>query len=107
MYISGSTIEYRDRRTELTGVLMVSDRGPERPGVLVVHGGAGLDDHARTQARRLAEAGFVTLACDMYGAGVAGDRDRVNSCINALLADRARMAQRAWAGVEILTSHRS
>jgi dienelactone hydrolase len=104
-YVSESTTEYRDRGTQLTGVLMVSDRGRKRPGALVVHGGAGLDDHARTQARRLAEAGLVTLACDMYGTGVAGDRDRVMSCINELLADRIRMTQRAWAGVELLASH--
>lgn len=105
--ISENTIEYRDRLTELTGVLMESDNGPERPGVLVVHGGAGLDDQAKTQARRLAEAGFLTLACDMYGEGVAGDRDRVMSCMKELLADRTKVADRAWAGVELLASHPS
>ncbi|MGN6167895.1 MAG: dienelactone hydrolase family protein [Solirubrobacteraceae bacterium] len=107
MDISENTIEYRDRDTKLIGVLMVNDTGAECPGVLVVHGGAGLDDHSRTQARRLARAGFLTLACDMYGEGVAGDRDRVMSCINELLADRNRMAERAWAGIELLASHPS
>src|SRR5260370_345492 len=40
-----------------------------RPGVLVVHEWWGLDEHARSQARRLAEAGYVGFALDMYGKG--------------------------------------
>jgi dienelactone hydrolase len=38
-----------------------------RPGVLVVHEWWGHDEHARNQARRLAEAGYVAFALDMYG----------------------------------------
>jgi dienelactone hydrolase len=41
----------------------------KRPGVLVVHEWWGLNDHARAQAKRLAEAGFVGFALDMYGQG--------------------------------------
>jgi dienelactone hydrolase len=47
-----------------------------RPGVLVVRGGAGLDDHARP-SRRFAELGYVVLAANMYGRGVPGDRQRI------------------------------
>ena len=58
------------------GVLVLDDdRSDQRPGVLVIHGGAGLDDHAREQAHRYAELGCVAFACDMYGRGVAGDRE--------------------------------
>jgi dienelactone hydrolase len=36
----------------LNGVLATdADRAGKRPGLLVVHGGAGLDDHARGRAR--------------------------------------------------------
>jgi dienelactone hydrolase len=74
---------------------------------LVVHGGAGLDAHAEGRARRFAEQGYVVFACDMYGDGVAGDRDRerVMSRINELRADRRRLCERAQAGIDVLASH--
>ena len=43
--------------------------GGKRPGVLVVHEWWGLDDNIRGQARRLAAAGYVALAVDMFGEG--------------------------------------
>jgi hypothetical protein len=46
-------LHYRDLDTALTGVLHWNDALPGRkPGILLVHGGAGLDVHARDQARR-------------------------------------------------------
>jgi dienelactone hydrolase len=41
----------------------------KRPGVLVVHEWWGHEQHTRNQARRLAEAGYVGLALDVYGKG--------------------------------------
>ncbi len=41
----------------------------KRPGVLVVHEWWGFSEHERNQARRLAEAGYVALAVDMFGGG--------------------------------------
>ena len=47
MPINTQTIGYRDGDTELTGLLAWdASRDYQRPGILVVHGGAGLDDHA-------------------------------------------------------------
>src|SRR6185369_11606332 len=40
-----------------------------RPGVLVVHEWWGHNEHAREQAKRLAKAGYVGFALDMYGKG--------------------------------------
>lgn len=96
-------VSYRDGATALTGHL-VEATGPSRAGVLVVHGGAGLDAHARTQARRLAALGHTVLACDMYGDGVAGDRERVLATIAALRSDPALLQQRAHAGLELLAT---
>ena len=99
-------VAYRDGDTPLTGFLAQDEtRGDKRPGILVVHGGAGLDDHAKGRARRLARLGFVTFACDMYGDGVAGDRQRVTARIMELSRDPARLRQRAQAGLEVLASH--
>ncbi len=41
----------------------------KRPGVIVVHEWWGHNEHANEQARRLANAGYVGFALDMYGDG--------------------------------------
>src|SRR5206468_5262821 len=71
-------VPYRDGETSLNGFLAWdSAHDDRRPGILVVHGGAGLDDHAKGRAQRFAELGFLVFACDMYGDGVAGNRQRI------------------------------
>jgi len=99
-------VSYKDSDVSLTGFLVWDDtRADERPGILVVHGGAGLDDHARNRARRIAEFGFVAFACDMYGDGVAGDRPRVIARIAELRSTPGQLCQRAQAGLNELASH--
>ncbi|HEU4400644.1 MAG TPA: dienelactone hydrolase family protein [Candidatus Polarisedimenticolia bacterium] len=63
-------VEYKQGGTLLQGFFAWDDavKG-KRPGVLVVHEWWGHNEHARTQARRLAEAGYVGFALDMYGKG--------------------------------------
>src|SRR5438105_10478533 len=63
-------LEYRQGDIVLQGFVAWDDaaRG-RRPGVLVVHEWWGHNEHARNQARRLAEAGYVGFALDMYGKG--------------------------------------
>lgn len=78
---------------------------PTPPAVVVVHGGAGLDDHARRQAARIAALGHPVLAADMYGEGVAGDRCRVMAAIGALRADPDLLVGRAQAALDLLTAH--
>ena len=49
-------IQYRDGDTELAGQLVWDEaRKDRRPGILVVHGGGGLDEHAKGRARRFAD----------------------------------------------------
>ncbi|BDG05331.1 dienelactone hydrolase family protein [Anaeromyxobacter oryzae] len=63
-------IEYRQGDTVLHGFLAWDDAAKgKRPGVLVVHEWWGQNEHARNQARRLAKAGYVGFALDMYGNG--------------------------------------
>lgn len=63
-------IDYRQGDTPLQGYLAWDDavKG-KRPGVLVVHEWWGHNAHARNQAVRLAKAGYVALALDLYGKG--------------------------------------
>ena len=101
-----SKIHYRDQETALTGVLVCDEaRRDRRPGILVIHGGAGLDAHAEGRARRFAELGYVVFACDMYGDGVVGSRQRIVSCIAELRGDPRKLCQRAQAAIDVLTSH--
>src|SRR3989440_10067641 len=63
-------LEYRQGATVLQGFVACDDAArSRRPGVLVVHEWWGRNEHARNQARRLAEAGYVGFALDMYGKG--------------------------------------
>lgn len=96
-----TTVSYHDGDLALTGVLHVPSPAPA--GILLIHGGAGLDNHARAQAARWAALGYAVLACDMYG--VTGDRQRIMAQITALRDDPARLARRARAGLDVLRSH--
>ena len=105
MRLETEQIGYRDGDASLNGFLAIDmDRAGKRPGVLVVHGGAGVDDHARGRARRFAAAGFVAFACDMYGEGVTGNRDRIMQQIALLRSDRAAIVRRIEAAIAILSS---
>lgn len=106
MRMNTQAIAYRDGDTELTGQFVWdAEREDKRPGILVVHGGAGLDSHAKGRARQLAELGYVAFACDMYGNGVAGNRERVMARIAELRHDPAKLCERARAGLDVLASH--
>jgi dienelactone hydrolase len=96
-------LPYSDGATRLAGALFRNEAtAGGRPGLLLVHGGAGLDDHAREQARRYAALGYVVFACDMLGNGVAGDRARIIAQLTALRDDPALLARRARAGLAAL-----
>jgi dienelactone hydrolase len=98
--LTAEDLRYSDLDTPLTGVLFRDAALPgDRPGILLVHGGAGLDEHAREQARRYAALGYTVLACDMFGDGVAGSRDRIIALLYALREDPDAMNRRARAGL--------
>ena len=99
-------VGYRDGDVDLSGVFVSDDNLTEKgPGILVAHGGAGLDEHAKGRAKRFAAAGFVVFACDMYGNGVAGDRQRVMATVLDLRNNPAKIRQRVSAGLDVLRSH--
>ena len=57
------------------------------------------------QAGRIAAFGYVVFACDMFGEGVTGDRDRTMAEISGLIGDPDRLCRRAEAGLEVLAAH--
>jgi dienelactone hydrolase len=98
------TVAYADHGIPLTGELYSEVGDVPRPGILLIHGGAGLDDHARGQASRHAALGYVVFACDMLGDGVAGDRERVIGSLTAMRDDPGLLARRARAGLAAAVS---
>jgi dienelactone hydrolase len=105
MRLETERLAYRDGDVRLNGFLAVdAARRDKRPGILVVHGGAGLDDHARGRARRFAESGFVVIACDMYGEGITS-RDAIVRHIMELRNNRDMLRRRAQLAIDILSRH--
>src|SRR5438046_4050800 len=97
-------LEYRQGETLLQGFVAWDDaaRG-RRPGVLVVHEWWGHNEHARNQARRLAEAGYVGFALDMYGKGkVTTHPQDAQAFVSEVTKDPAVLAARFNAALEQL-----
>ena len=105
--IRTEAVAYHDGDTALEGFLAYDDASvTQRPGVLVVHEWKGLNAHAKTRAKRLAELGYIAFAIDMYGQGVvAKDHAEAAQLSGAFRNDRAFMRQRARAGLDVLRHH--
>jgi len=100
----GSGVEYLDSDLKLTGYLVDGKGLDPSPGILIFHGGAGLDAHARQQTERYAGLGYVALAADLFGPGVMGDREKVIASIGAIRSDRELLHRRALAAQQALVS---
>ena len=99
-------VEYSQDGTALKGYLAWNDavKG-KRPGVLVVHEWWGQNEHARRSARRLAEAGYVAFALDMFGDGkVAAHPDEAQAFVAEATKDPEVTAARFNAARAILVA---
>lgn len=68
--VKTQVVDYTSGGTALQGLLAWDEAGAgKRPGVLVIHEWWGHNQHARNQAERLAKAGYVAFALDMFGKG--------------------------------------
>lgn len=98
-------------RYEADGLAMEShlylpaDMSTPRPGILVFPEAFGLSEHAKSRAKRLAELGYVALACDLHGEGrlIVG-LDKVMAAIDPLRADARPTRARAGGGFVALTA---
>jgi dienelactone hydrolase len=102
--IKGEPVEYKSNGTVHKGYLVYDDTiTAKRPGVLVIHEWWGHDQHARNSARKLAEAGYVALALDMYGDGKqAHHPDDAGKFAGEVRKNPALMKSRFEAGMKLL-----
>jgi dienelactone hydrolase len=89
-------LQYQDGASSLKGFVAWDAKATgKRPGVLVVHEWWGHNEHARRQAQRLAEAGYVGFALDMYGDGkVTTHPDSAQAFVSEAMKDPAKLVAR-------------
>jgi dienelactone hydrolase len=102
--VKTQAIEYKQGDTSLQGFLAYDDAAKgKRPGVLIVHEWWGHNQHARNQAVRLAKAGYVGFALDMYGKGkVAQHPDDAKKLMEEAVKDPQVIGARFNAALAIL-----
>lgn len=85
-----------------TGFLAYDEMRPgSRPIVLVLHEGAGLGEHVRERARRLAALGYVAFALDLFG-GRFESREQGLSTIAGMAADPSGIRRHAKEAMELM-----
>jgi dienelactone hydrolase len=106
-------IPYTHNGVTLRGYLAYDDAVTgKRPGVLVVHEFWGLNDFAKQRTVKLAEAGYVALAADMYGEGkVTEIREEARSLAGhvrstPLMRERAQAALKTLAAQKLVDPQR-
>ena len=84
------TVTFPSNGSDASGYLALPESG-SGPGVIVVQEWWGLDSGIKEMADRLAEAGFVALAPDLYRGELAGhtEMDKAGELMTSLPADRA------------------
>jgi dienelactone hydrolase len=92
-------VSYSHGDLALTGHLV--DGPPGAPGILLVHGGGGIDAHTFAQAERYAALGYTCFALDMFGP-TEGGMENNRATIMALRDDVDLLRARAAAGLAVL-----
>src|SRR5205809_8008482 len=76
-------VELKSQDGKVSGYLAVPKTG-SGPGVLVLHAWWGLNDFFKGLCDRLATAGFVAFAPDLYGGATASTRDGAKALMSKL-----------------------
>ncbi len=98
------TLEYTVDGQSYTGYLAWNDAYEgERPGVLVVHEWWGHDEFTRSQAEKLAAAGYTAFALDMYGSGKLAEHPKeAQAFMKEATGDPDKLKKRFTAAMELL-----
>jgi carboxymethylenebutenolidase len=95
-------IEYRAKHSTESAYVAVPADG-KGPGVLVLHAWWGLNDFFKSLCDRLAGAGFVALAPDVYGGKIASTVEEAENLKSGL--DRKRVNDHFLAALDVLKAH--
>jgi len=104
--IRTETVQYRDGQTVLKGYLARPvESGARRPGIVVFPEWWGLNDYAKRRARQLAGLGYVALAADVYGDGLATEiAQEAGKLAGLYKGDRRLMRARCSAALATLSA---
>ncbi len=102
--IKTKTITYKDGDVTLKGMMAWdSAKSSKRPGVLVIGEWWGLNDANKNRARRVAAAGYVAFAPDMYGGGrITKDPKQAGKWMHQVIDNTDILNRRAQLGLDIL-----
>jgi dienelactone hydrolase len=90
--------------TKMTGHVAVDEsQSGLRPGILVVHDAWGVGENVKLKARMLAELGYVALAVDIYGDGIAPRTpDEARAQLKSFQENAGLLRERAACGLRAL-----
>ena len=107
--LAGQPLVYQDGATRLAGYLATPAAGKGKvPGIVIVHQWMGPTDHERRTADKLAKLGYVALAADIYGEGVAPrDTKEAGALAGKFKGDRPLYQRRIRAALDALKAQSS
>ena len=102
--VKSRVVEYESNGVPLQGYIAWDDAAKGKlPGVLVVHEWWGHNEHARHAADKLASAGYVAFALDMFGKGkVTTHPDSAQAFVAEAMQDAAMIPGRFDAALALL-----
>jgi dienelactone hydrolase len=101
--MTGTKVAYSAEGVEFIGTVFTPAGSGPAPGVLVAHESPGITGHTVDAAERLAGLGFVALAVDYQGGGVAlTDRDEMMRRYAWFMADPSHIRTRLQTAMDVL-----
>jgi dienelactone hydrolase len=101
--MTGTKVAYSAEEVEFIGTVFTPAGSGPAPGVLVAHESPGITGHTVEAAERLAGLGFVALAVDYQGGGVAlTDRDEMMRRYAWFMADPSHIRTRLQTAMDVL-----
>lgn len=105
MPVKNKDIPYSDGDVALLGYCAWDDTNDAaRPGVLVFHEWMGITDHERNACERLAQAGYLAFAPDIFGRDLRprNIEEAATLATRYRSGERSELRQRAKLGMEVL-----
>jgi len=99
---AANTMEFQTTGNTANGYIAIPERG-EGPGVLVLHAWWGLNDFFKDLCERLARAGFVAVAPDLYDGATASTIDEAKQLLSNLNSEEAKA--KVTSAAEYLRDH--